>query len=68
MIALFAYMGLTSLLLAVIYAISWIGTCGLFKLVTLCFGWNYSWGIATGIWILFLVAKSIFSHKTTVKK
>lgn len=64
MIALF----LALLIPIICYALSWIVTCGLFYLLTLCFGWEYSWAIATGVWILFLFAKSIFSHNTTIKQ
>lgn len=33
------------------YGLSWLLTCGLIKLITLCFGWKFSWAIATGIWL-----------------
>lgn len=33
------------------YGISWLITCGLIKLITMCFGWSFSWAVATGIWI-----------------
>ena len=49
-----------------IYGLSWIITCGLIKLITVCFGWTFKWHIATGIWLLILIAKGIFSHSTTV--
>jgi hypothetical protein len=52
----------TILCVAAIYAISWIITCGLIWLVTLCFGWTFNWLIATGIWLLILLARFIFSH------
>ena len=42
------------------YALSWIATCGLIKLITLCFGWAFSWAIATGIWLVMVLLKSIF--------
>ena len=38
-------------LLVVLYGISWIVTCGIIKLITMCFGWKFSWAIATGIWL-----------------
>ena len=44
----------------IIKGISWIITCGIIKLITLCFGWNFSWGIATGIWLILLLLKSSF--------
>lgn len=60
--------GLIVLILAAIYGLSWIITCGLIKLITICFGWTFKWSIATGIWLIIILAKSIFSHHTTVKK
>ena len=48
--------------------VSWIITCGIIKLITLCFGWTFSWAWATGIWLIMFLAKNIFSHNTTVKK
>lgn len=33
-------------------AISWIATCGIIYLVTLCFGWTFDWLIASGIWLV----------------
>lgn len=38
---------LIALLFVVIYAISWICTCGIIKLITMCFGLTFSWAIAT---------------------
>lgn len=29
-------------------ALSWIITCGVFKLITMCFGWEYTWGYCYG--------------------
>lgn len=54
------------LLLAVCYGISWIATCGIIKLITMCFGWEFSWAVATGIWLIICILKSIFN--VTVKK
>ena len=56
------------LIVAVLYAVSWIATCGIIKLITMCFGWTFSWPIATGIWLIICLAKTVFSHHTTVKK
>ena len=53
------------LILAVFYGISWIATCGLIKLITMCFGLKFSWAIATGIWLIICILKSIFN--VTVK-
>ena len=54
------------LLLAVCYGISWIVTCGIIKPITMCFGWEFSWAVATGIWLIICILKSIFN--VTVKK
>jgi len=50
-----------TILIIVCYAISWIATCGIIKLITLCFGWDFKWLIATGIWFIILIIKNIFS-------
>lgn len=42
---------------------SWLLTCGVIFLICLCFGWSYSSAIATGIWLIILLLKGIFSHK-----
>ena len=41
-------------------ALSWIVTCVIIKLITLCFGVAFSWLIATGIWLVFFLLKSVF--------
>lgn len=51
-----------------IYALSWIVVCGIIKLITICFGLAFSWAIATGIWLIYILLKSLFSHNVTVKK
>lgn len=51
-----------------IAGISWIVTCGIIKLITLCFGWTFSWAWATGIWLVMFLLRSIFSHTTTIRK
>lgn len=56
------------LFIAAIYAFSWLVTCGVIKLITMCFGWDFTWAMATGIWLVICIAKRIFSHHTTVKK
>lgn len=47
-------------ILLVLLVISWLITCGLIKLITLCFGLTFSWAIATGIWLLMALLRSIF--------
>lgn len=46
--------------LVIIYGISWIFTCGIIKLITMCFGLSFTWAMATGIWLIILILKSIF--------
>lgn len=56
----------TILIIAAVYGISWIVTCGIIKLITICFGWTFKWSVATGIWLIISILKSIF--KTTVNR
>lgn len=57
---------LVMLFVILVYAISWIVTCGIIYLITLCFGLTFSWAIATGIWLIILILRSIF--RVTVHK
>ena len=54
------------LFFAVAYGISWIVTCGIIKLITMCFGLTFKWSIATGIWLVICILRSIFN--VSVKK
>lgn len=36
-------------ILALCCGLSWIVTCGIIKLITMCFGLTFKWSIATGI-------------------
>ena len=47
------------------YGLSWIVTCGIIKLITVCFGQTFKWSIATGIWLIICILRSIFN--VTVK-
>lgn len=49
-------------------AVSWIATCGIVYLITLCFDLTFSWAIATGIWFVIWLLRSIFKSDVTVKK
>nr|DAK93476.1 MAG TPA: hypothetical protein [Caudoviricetes sp.] len=42
------------------YAISWIATCGIIKLITLCFGWTFRWSVSTGIWLALILERTVF--------
>lgn len=54
------------LILAACYGLSCIVTCGIIKLITMCFGLTFKWSIATGIWLVICILRSIFN--VTVKK
>ena len=56
------------LFVVAVFAVSWLATCGIIKLITLCFGWEFSWGIATGVWLLMCLARTVFKNDVTVKK
>lgn len=45
----------TLILLIVLCFSSWIITCGIIKIITICFSLNFKWNIATGIWIIFIL-------------
>lgn len=51
------------LIVAIAYGASWIATCGIIKLVTLCFGWDFSWLISTGIWLIMVLLNMMFKKK-----
>jgi hypothetical protein len=42
-------------------ALSWIITCGVYKMVTLCFGLEYTWGSATCVWLIMFLTKHVFN-------
>lgn len=44
----------------VCFGFSWIATCGIVKLITMCFGFTFSWKVATGIWLIICLVSSIF--------
>jgi len=45
-------------------AFSWIITCGIIKLITVCFGLQFSWKYATGIWLLLTLLRSFLKPST----
>ena len=52
-------------IVVIAFGLSWIITCGIIKLITLCFGWTFSWGIATGIWFVMMLLKKVFNVTVT---
>lgn len=55
------------LLIAFVYGLSWLITCGIIKLVTICFGVPFKWSISTGIWLVICLLRSIFRITITNK-
>ncbi len=52
-------------ILILVGGISWIATCGIIKLITICFGWTFKWSIATGIWLISLLLSSVFKSNSS---
>lgn len=42
--------------------ISWILTCGVIRLITMCFDMEYSWGVATGVWLALMLVSGFFKE------
>lgn len=62
----FAFGCLLALLaITALYMISWAITCGIIYLITLCFGWTFKWGIATGIWLVICLFNLVFKRNTS---
>jgi hypothetical protein len=57
--------GIAILVFALFLALSWIVTCGVIKLITLCFDWTYTWRVATGTWLVLQLLSTYF--KATLK-
>lgn len=51
---------LTIVLLLIGCVISLITTCGIIKLITICFGLRFKWSIAVGIWLIMCLLSTIF--------
>lgn len=49
------------LIMIVACGISWACTCFLVWLITLCFGMEFSFAIGTGIWLLVILVRGVFS-------
>ena len=52
------------LILIACYGLSWIVTCGIVKLIALCFGLTFSWPIATGIWLVLCLLEFFFKRRS----
>lgn len=58
---------LTIIFLVIAFGFSWIVTCGVIKLITMCFGWQFKWSIATGIWLVMCLARTVFKNNSNSK-
>lgn len=56
-----ALLGVVVLVLLTL-ALSWGVTVGLIYLICMLFGWTFKVSFATGIWLILLIAKSVFSN------
>ena len=56
------------LIYLVVCVVSWFITCGIIKLITLCFGWYFSWSIATGIWLCMYLVRIVLNRTVNGKK
>lgn len=54
------------LIFVISFGLSWIVTCGVIKLITMCFGLAFKWSIATGIWLILCLLRGSFN--ATVEK
>lgn len=50
-----------------LYSVSWIVTCGVIKLITMCFGLTFKWSVATGIWLVMALLRTIFKSSSRAK-
>lgn len=50
--------GIVILILCV--GFSWLITCGIIELITICFGLTFNWATATGIWLILGLLGSVF--------
>lgn len=48
-------------------SVSWIITCGVIKLITMCFGLTFKWSVATGIWLVMALLRTIFKSSSGAK-
>lgn len=56
--------GLLGIIIAALL-ISYLSTVGIFKLICICFGWEFSWALATGIWLVLMLVSAF--AKTNIK-
>jgi hypothetical protein len=52
------------IIFALLLGINWIATCGIIKLITICFSLTFKWNFATGIWLILLLLGGVFREKS----
>ena len=57
---------ITVLIYSFFFGLSCLLTCGIIKLITICFGWEFKWSIAIGVWLIIMLVKSFF--RIAIKK
>lgn len=50
------------LLIVLVVGLDWLLTCGIVKILSLCFGFVFSWKIATGVWIIIIVIQILLKN------
>lgn len=56
-----ATVAVIALLVVAIFATSWLVTCLIVKGIMWCFGLTFSWKIGTGVWLVFILLRSVAS-------
>lgn len=54
----------TVLIFAIFFALTWVATCIMVKLIFMCFDLHFTFKIATGIWLSLALLKFQYSPKT----
>lgn len=49
-----------AIILFFVLGLSWITTCIIIKVITLCLGFSFKWYIATGIWLIICFLNILF--------
>ena len=66
-VAIIAFI-LCLIIIALAYAASCLLTCGIVYLITQCFGWEFSWPVGIGIWLVIMLLKNIFTVNVSSNK
>ena len=44
--------------------LSWIITCVIIKLITMCFAMTFRWSVATGVWLILVLLQAFLKSNT----